>query len=121
MVIMSLKSQCVKNIVDLIQNLPPRLKEEIVGESLNSMKEKIMKQMRRDANIVIEDIVDKIISAHRTGVDWKRPDYTNDIDNELYFMYVDIAGRLIDKFWSVGFGGEGRRYNSFEESEEEYD
>ena len=116
---MSLKNQCKNNIVDLIKNLPPKLKEEVIGESLDSIKEKIMKQMRRDADIVIKDVVDKIITAHSTGIDWKRPEYTKNIDNELYGMYVDIAGRFVDKFWMYEAEKQYKLYISAEEQSDE--
>ena len=85
---MNLKQQCTKGIVDMIKNMPPVLKEEIIGESLKSIKEEArreaIKEIHSSANIVIEDVTERIINAHKTGSTWKRPKYTENMDEELY-------------------------------------
>lgn len=99
LLIMSLKSHCVKNIVEMIKNLPPLLREEIIGESLKEIKKEakkeVMKDIRRSAAVVVDDVTTLIIEAQRTGNDWKRPEYTTDIDDELYHTFVDISERFV--------------------------
>lgn len=98
---MSLKALCMKNIIDQIKNLPPLLLEEVLGESLKSIKEEAkqaaMKEIRRSAAVVVEDVTELLINSHKTGNDWKRPVYTKDIDDELYYTFVDISERFVTK------------------------
>lgn len=98
---MSLKALCMNNLVELIKNLPPQLKEEVIGESLKAIKaeakHEVMKEIRRSAAIVVDDVTDRLISSHKTGQDWKRPEYTNDIDDELYYTFTDIVERFVNK------------------------
>ena len=98
---MSLKALCMNNLVELIKNLPPQLKEEVIGESLKAIKaeakQEVMKEIRRSAAIVVDDVTDCLISSHKTGQGMKRPEYTNDIDDELYYTFTDISERFVDK------------------------
>ena len=98
---MSLKALCMNNLVELIKNLPPQLKEEVIGESLKAIKaeakQEVMKEIRRSAAIVVDDVTDRLISSHKTGQVMKRPEYTNDIDDELYYTFTDISERFVDK------------------------
>jgi len=98
---MSLKALCMNNLVELIKNLPPQLKEGVIGESMKAIKEEakqeVMKEIRRSAAIVVDDVTDRLISSHKTGQDMKRPEYTNDIDDELYYTFTDISERFVDK------------------------
>ena len=97
---MSLKDLCMKNMVEIIKNLPPMMIEEVIGKSLEAIekdiKEKVMKEIRCSAVIVTEDVTERIIEASKTGQSWQRPEYTNDIDDELYYTCVDIAQRFVD-------------------------
>lgn len=97
---MSLKSMCMKNLVELIQHLPPMMKEEVIGQSIkaieNDAKQKVMKEIRRSAAIVTEDVTVRIIDASKTGQSWQRPAYTSDIDDELYYTFVEIAQKFVD-------------------------
>lgn len=98
---MSIKALCMNNLVELIKNLPPQLKEEVIGESLKAIKaeakQEVMKEIRRSAAIVVDDVTDRLISSHKTGQVMKRPEYTNDIDDELYYTFTDISERFVDK------------------------
>ena len=86
---MDLKTICVKNIVDMIKKLPPLLREEVIGETLKSIKEdaekkakeSLMYQIRRDAEIVVEDVTEKLVRCHSEGTTLSRPDYTKNIDD----------------------------------------
>jgi len=88
-------------MTEMIKNMPPLLKEEIIGVSLAAIKEeamnKIMKEMKRSASIVVDDITDCLIESRKTGKNWKRPEYTKDIDDELYYTFVNIAEQFVNK------------------------
>lgn len=102
---MELQSMCANNLVEMIKNLPPLLKEEIIGQSLKSIKEdaekkaklSLMKQIRRDAEIVVEDVTNKIVESYKIGTTWNRPDYTKNIDDELYYTFVHISEQFVDR------------------------
>lgn len=98
---MSLKALCIQNMVEQIKNLPPLLMEEIIGESLKAIKEdakkEAMKEIRSSASVVIEDITDRLITSRKTGKNWTRPEYTQDIDDELYYTFVDAAEMFVSK------------------------
>lgn len=136
---MDLKTLCLNNIVELIKNLPPQLQEEVIGISTKAIKEeaeknankKIMKEMKRSAVIVTDDITRRIIKADMTGDIWRRPEYTHDMDDELYYTLVDVAENFVSNnrhllifpnnnnrretiYWP------NRRQSSSEEEEEEY-
>ena len=103
---MDLKTLCKINMVKQIKKLPPQLQEECIGTSVDAMKEKadknakkkIMKEVKRSADIVIEDITKLLIEAHRTGGTYERPEYTNDIDDELYYIFVGVAQRFVQNY-----------------------
>ena len=98
---MDLKTLCMNNLVELINNLPPLLKEEVISQSVEQIRiqerSKIMKEINRSASIVIEDITENIINSSITGMYWTRPEYTKDIDNDLYQTFVDISENFVDK------------------------
>jgi len=103
---MDLKAICMKNIVELIKNLPPLLKEEVIGKSLKSINEEaeikakksLMKQLRRDAAIVVEDVTNKIVESRVYGTSWRRPDYTMNIDDEMYNIFVHVSEQFVGKY-----------------------
>ena len=98
---MNLKTICMNNLVELIKNLPPLLKEELIGQSIKSIrveeKEKIMKEINRSASIVVEDVTEQIINSYTTGRNWTRSEYTKDIEDDLYNTFVHISQTFIDK------------------------
>lgn len=98
---MNLKTLCMNNLIELIKNLPPLLKEEVISQSVEQIKTeerlKIMKEINRSASIVIEDVTENIINSSKTGIDWIRPEYTKDIDNDLYQTFVNISQNFVDK------------------------
>jgi hypothetical protein len=98
---MSLKALCIKNMIEQIKNLPPVLLEEVIGESLKAIKEEakaeVIKEMKASSSIVIDDITERIIKSSQTGRVWERPEYTKDIDDELYYTFVDISEQFINK------------------------
>jgi methyl coenzyme M reductase beta subunit len=91
----------MNNLVELIKNLPPLLKEEVIGESMKAIKDEakqqVMKEIRRSAAIVVDDVTDSLITSRKTGRDIKRPEYTKDIDDELYYTFLDISERFVNK------------------------
>ena len=65
---MDLKTICMNNLVNLIKNLPPLLKEEVIGQSIKTIREeerlKIMKEIKRSASVVVDDVTEKIINSY---------------------------------------------------------
>jgi hypothetical protein len=98
---MSLQSLCMNNIVELIKNLPPLMKDQVLGETMKSIKEEVrqevIKEIRESAAIIVGDVTDELISAHNSGFGTKRPEYTNDLDDELYYTFLDISEQFISK------------------------
>ena len=102
---MDLKTHCIKNLVEIINNLPPLLHDEVIGESVKAIKKQakedakkeVMKEIKRSATIVVEDVTERLIRASRDGTTWSRPEYTNDIDDELYYTFVDVSERFVHK------------------------
>ena len=92
---MSLKEQCIKNITEVVKTLPPLLKEEVVGKSLKTIREDIKKEVIKDigksAYIIIEDMTYILIKCQQNGGTWERPEYTKDIDENLFYTFVRIA------------------------------
>lgn len=108
MVVMNLQSLCMQNMVEMIKNLPPLLRDEVIGESTKAIKKeaeenaknKIIKDIRQSASI-IEDITKYLIESYRTGHDWKLPECRYDIDKELYNTFVNISERIVMKNYEV--------------------
>lgn len=102
---MDLKTLCMNNLVDMIKNLPPQLKDEVIEASIKNIraeakaaaKKEIMKEIRDSALIVVEDVTELLTSSSRTGKSWKRPEYTKNIDDELYQTFVNIAEQFFNK------------------------
>ena len=97
---MDLKTIYMNNLVEIIRNLPPLLKEEVIGKSMKAIEEdvekKIIKEIRDSATIVVEDITELLISSSRTGKLWERPEYTKNINDELYYTFVDISEKFVN-------------------------
>jgi hypothetical protein len=129
---MELKTLCINNIAELIKKLPPLLQEEVIKVSIKSIKEdaekkayeKYMKEIKLSAVIVTEDITKLIIRSHQTGINWKRPEYTKDIDDELYHTLVHVSESFVNNNVNVSrFAMDYEYYyqhNSDSESDSEY-
>lgn len=102
---MDLKSLCLDNIAQMIKQLPPMLRDEVIGESSKVIKKeaeekarkKIMKEIHHSSKVVVEDITERIIQSYVTGRVWKRPEYTRNIDEDLYNIFVDISENFVSK------------------------
>jgi hypothetical protein len=100
---MDLKTLCMNNLVQNIVNLPPQLREKVIGESTKKIKkeaekkarEKIVREVKRTAGIVIEDVMKLIIESQRTGQNWVRPKHTRNIDDDLYYIFVNICEEIV--------------------------
>ena len=100
---MDLKTLCLDNLVNVIKQLPPILRDEIIGETTKSIKKEaeknariqIMKEIHRSVSIAVEDITERIINSYGSGHDWKRPEYTYNIDKDIYGMIVDISEKFV--------------------------
>tara|TARA_Y100000389_G_scaffold171213_1_gene178731 strand:- start:268 stop:669 length:402 start_codon:yes stop_codon:yes gene_type:complete len=133
---MDLKTICLQNIVNQIKQMPPLLQEELIGYSLKTIKEQAKKEakkefldeLKRDSRIVINDLTDRIVECRRTGIYWTRPQYTQDIDDSIYYNFVDISEMIVNKYSqeiifrnSVGpFPIEQTQDTFFEFSDDEY-
>ena len=121
---MDLKTTCINNLVETIKKLPPYLKEEVILKSIKSIREEekslIIKEVKNNATVVIEDLIDIIIDSNKTGQNFYRPEYTKNIDDELYQIYVDISQNFVKKYThQLCFEKRSRRtpFNSMEFSD----
>jgi hypothetical protein len=108
-----LKTLCADNLVKLIKNLPPLIRDDVIGETTKVIKleaeEKVKKKIRSSA-IIVEDLIENIIESRKNGTYWRRPEYTNDIDDEIYNIFVDIAERTVERYQSFLIFGDEERY-----------
>ena len=122
---MNLKTICMNNIVQQIKSLPLLLKEEVIQSSIITIREeerkKVIKDINKSASCVIHDITDIIIKSYKSGKNWKRPEYTKNIDDDLYNMFVDISQNFVDKHAENLCFRKRSRYDSDEDSDEECD
>ena len=129
---MDLKAICLQNMVNQIKQLPPLLQEEVIGHSLQTIKEQAKQEAKKEllaelknSEIVIDDLTDVIVSSRRNGRNWIRPEYTKDIDNDLYHNFVHISEMIVDKYsHEIIFNNPSALHetgNSNYESEEESD
>ena len=99
---MDLKTICMDNLVKNITNLPPQLREEVIGESKKSIKRtvqtQVIKDFKRSAVFVVDDITKCLIQAHKTGKSWIRPKYTENMDDDLYYTCLDIAEHFVETY-----------------------
>jgi len=98
---MDLKSLCSDELIKLIKNLPPTVRDEIIEITTNQLKEEAKKKIINDiksyASNIVTDVTDLILISHRVGDNWKRPSYTYRIDDELFDVFVDIAETFVNK------------------------
>ena len=96
---MDLKTICMNKLVDMIKTLPPIMMEEVINATIKSIaedeKEKIIKEIRRSAVIVTDDVTDRLIESYETGITWQRPKYTNNMDDRLYETFVEISESFV--------------------------
>ena len=103
---MDLKAICLQNMFDQIKQLPPLLLEEVIGHSLKTIKEQakqeakneLLAELKRDSELVIDDLTDAIASSRRNGGNWVRPEYTKDIDDDIYHNFVHISEMILNKY-----------------------
>jgi hypothetical protein len=107
---MNLKELCVKNLVYEIDNMPPLLKEEVIGISISNLERNLEKKLESkikrkvidnflvDAEVVIDDIIDKLLDNNNF---WRRPAYTEDMDDDIYNIYVQICNRFVQKYQDI--------------------
>jgi hypothetical protein len=128
---MTLKSLAKKKLLQEIKNIPPVLLDEISDDikqtRIDQIKKKtvtdFLKRLKSEANIVISDITQLIISSHRSGMNWVRPSYMDNIDHRLYGIYVNIAENFAQEYYKNSIIIRNRlNYNSDMEVdlEEEY-
>jgi len=89
-------------MVSQIKQLPPLLHEEVLGYSLQTINEEAKKQAKKelleDSEIVINDLTDIIVKARKNGNDWVRPEYTKNIDDDIYNNFVHISEMIVNKY-----------------------
>ena len=86
----------------------------------HALKSLIIKEVKNNATVVIEDLIDIIIDSNKTGQNFYRPEYTKNIDDELYQIYVDISQNFVKKYThQLCFEKRSRRtpFNSMEFSD----
>lgn len=88
---MNLRTLCQTNMVKQIKNLPPMLKEEIVDISMKEFKKDAIKKVTTDIRIVIKDLTDLLIDSHKNGNCFRRPKYTEDMDDILFDTCLQVA------------------------------
>ena len=117
---MNLKAICMTKLVEHINNLPPLIKDEVIGESAKTIKKESVNNIQKYTG-VIDDITDIIIDSKRTGKDWQRPYYTYEIDDDIYNLLVIIAENFVTKYYNeiVLFGTKRRRDQEESEDEDE--
>ena len=94
---------CKNLLVEQIKNLPPILKDTIIGESSKKIKEqieqKILKEFKISALIMVDDMTDILINCSNTGCSYERPEYTKNLPDELYYTIIAISEKMIDKYY----------------------
>ena len=117
-----------KNIVADIENLPPTLKEYIIENSIKhinrNIENNIIKDIRESALFIIDDITDKLIDCYSLGTFYNRPEYTKNLDGQLYYTFIGMAEKLLDKYYSrerryYNDEIDNTRYSDMEYTEEE--
>lgn len=125
---MSLKELCLKNMVEQIKNLPPLLQEEVLGVTLKSIKDdaereakkKIGMELKKSAQIVTQDLVNRMIESHLTSSAWSRPSYTQDMDEDVYQSLVEVSDGFVTAYQQqLMFTPPGRVFIGIIESDED--
>lgn len=127
---MSLKELCLKNMAEQIKNLPPLLKEEVLGMTIQSIKDdaereakkKIIMELKQSAQMVTQDLVNRMIESHLTSTTWFRPSYTQDMDEDVYQSLVEVSDGFVTTFQQqLMFTPPGRVFIGIIESDDEGD
>ena len=99
----TLSEMCKNLLVEQIKNLPPLLKEQVIGETTKQIKSSIQKEILKDirgsALIVVDNMTDILINCYDTGCSYQRPEYTKDLPDELYYTMVQISEKMLDKYY----------------------
>ena len=119
---MDLKSLCSDNLVQLIKNLPPAIRDELIGKTTEQIKKEakiqVINEIREYACDTVDDVTDLIISSRKKGNDWTRPKYTYKIEDELFYTFVEMAETFINKHSeTLVFGVPNSRPYVYSESE----
>lgn len=92
---MDLKSLCENKLVNMIDKLPGLIKEKIIGMSIEQIRkkerEKILEEFKKESEIVIGDLTSKIILSRKSGCNFSRPSYTENIDDDMYKIYLNVS------------------------------
>lgn len=121
---MDLKTLCMNNLVEIIKNLPPLLREEIIQKSTRAIEkdaeQKAIKEIRRSMTFVIDDITNTLIKAHQNGTYITRPEYTKDMNDELYHTCVEVSEQFILKHGQQLIFPTQTRRHTYEDDWSEY-
>ena len=97
---MSLEFQCTNLLIDQIITLPPLLQEKIINKSVKQInlkrKQDLLLQLNEYAVLVTHDVTNQLIQANKTGSSYIRPVYTHKIDDELYYILVEICENFVN-------------------------
>jgi hypothetical protein len=80
----------MNNLVFEIKSLPPLIKEEVLGVTLDSIKNDIKKEISQSSVEIIEELTKSLILSEQKSEYWN-PLPRMDIDIILYKNYIDIA------------------------------
>ena len=77
------------------------MKEEIINKTVEDIRKeeqkKVINEIKDFASVIIDDATENIINSYKTGGTWSRPEYTNNIDDRMYQLFVDISHMFVDK------------------------
>ena len=97
-----LKTLCINKLVQEIKNLPPSIKEELIGFSIKKIiedeRKKIIEELILSSSIMIEDITKQIIDSYSTGKSWKRKKCYEDVPDDIYNWCLNISQNFLDKY-----------------------
>lgn len=127
---MSLHDLCIQRMVNEIKQLPPLLKEEILELSHKSIMEdaekiarkKILDEIKRSALIVTNELTQRMIKSYTTLSTWNRPEYTKNMDEDIYQLFVEMSDNFVMSYHrQLIFGHTSNSENDYSNSENEYD
>jgi hypothetical protein len=91
----------MNNLSEVIKNLPPKMKEDIIGHSMKAIKEEVRRELIKEMRIssqCVEDITENLIISHRTGYQFNKPVYLRNMEDDMYHAFFDISEEFVNKY-----------------------
>ena len=114
---MSLKSVCMKNMVQVIKNLPPQLQEELLGKSKTQMEQEIEQRKTKKLNdeiqyysYMIEEMVRCSITKSKPVISYNHvsdkirrmcAETVENIENIIEPVIMDFEMKLQKRTWET--------------------